>query len=141
MEKVKEEVKEKIWRRVRMPRENCSFKTESFINSRILKIVKKRGKTKMKAWLKDGIKGLIIAIVLVTLIWVLSFFGNPTAGGLKAFLYSLMDHFIVEPCRLITGWGGEELFGCVVFGPLLWLAVGFLIGALIGSIRIKRGLE
>jgi len=83
----------------------------------------------MKTWLKGGLIGGGILVVLITLSWILSKV-IPTGEPL-----SYLEIFILYPC--IFFFSGESGMACIVYGPIINLIMISLIGSLIGFLIQK----
>ena len=80
----------------------------------------------MKTWLKGGLWGIIVWILLIItglLIALFSFEAN----------YSIS--FIAFPCILF--FIGESGMQCFIYGPILNLIISFILGSIIGLIIQK----
>lgn len=79
----------------------------------------------MKTWLKGGLWGAGIFVILVILAWLISFLFN------KFYFFFLVFY----PCILF--FSGENGMACIVYGLILNLIISFILGSIIGFIIQK----
>jgi hypothetical protein len=82
----------------------------------------------MKAWLKGGLIGIGVSILLI----ILNFVTLPLFGYFPLFYICVITFF--SNCLPDMRCGME----CIILAPLLTIILCFLIGAVIGKIKSKQ---
>ena len=110
--------------------------------------MRKRGENlKMKAWLKGGLIGggigILLSVLLFLILAIPIFSSCPVdeCYGLRKIIHET-GKIAISPtysqCELITQCSGESCMGCLILGPIIILIELFFIGAIIGKIKSRK---